>query len=118
MAAKPAQVHSRKQRFKLRQAAKDRSEQVRLLVEKYLQRHQPSRCRLITQPGAVMEHDGRWYVVVEPEITETSAGNYTGRLMKTEEDLEKHEGLQVMLTPMLPQAEELEYEMPVLWALR
>ena len=118
MAKKREQLLSRKQRFLLRQAPKDRAERVRMLVEKYLEPHRPAACRLVTHRGSVMEHNGCWYVVVDPDSPKDNGDAYCGRLMNAEEDLERYEGLLVMLTLMLPQDYELEYEMPVFWALR
>ncbi len=37
--------------------------------------------------------------------------------MKTEDDLLALDRLSVMLTSMLPMGDELEYEMPVIWAV-
>ncbi|HET6246116.1 MAG TPA: hypothetical protein VFE47_00310 [Tepidisphaeraceae bacterium] len=64
-----------------------------------------------------MEHDGNWYVQVEPDVLEISSVKYTDRLLKVEAEIERAEGLRVMLLSMLPMGCELEFEMPVLWAL-
>ena len=84
MAEKKKEHLSRKQKFLLRQAAEDRLENVRLLVEKHLQGYQPNEYRLITVPGAVMEHGGFWYVQVEPDDPKASIAKHAGRLLEVE----------------------------------
>lgn len=118
MAKRTKERLSRKQRFLFRQAQKDRLEKVRLLVEKHLERYQPKDCRLVTFPGIVMEHGGRWYVQVEPDRQSVGLGDYTDQILKTEDDIVRIEGFDVMLVSMLPMDDELEFEMPVLWALQ
>jgi hypothetical protein len=59
-----------------------------------------------------------WYVVVTADDERASLLAYDSRLRRTEDEIQQEEGLKVMLLPLLPPEDEMEFEMPVLWALR
>jgi hypothetical protein len=109
---------SRKARFDLRQQAKDEQQRISRLVENYLARHQPDRFRLVVKSGAVMQYGDCWFVAVEPSWLEASRKLYETSLCRVEEEIERCEGIRVMLTSVLPFEDELEFEMPVLSAVR
>ena len=77
---------------------------IRQLVERYLERHQPEDWRLEVQPDQIRQDGDWWEVVVHPSRREVYSYEYYGRLAEAEGDLADAEGINVMLVPLLPPA--------------
>jgi|GEM_PF-1410033 hypothetical protein len=75
---------------------------VRSLVQRYLEGHQPRRYKLAATE-AVRDGD-YWYVLVQPDKLDVRAFDYNERLADTEEDIRDHEkdAPNLLLVPVLP----------------
>ena len=77
---------------------------VRSLVRKYLQRHQPQSRKFELNVAGVNRAGDYWYVLVEPNASKIRFAEYGEELMDTEEDIRAHEKRppNLRLVPGLP----------------
>lgn len=72
------------------------------LIKQYLQPHQSAAYHMVVLPDQARQEGGWWYVVVKPSVSDISLSDYNARLEATEEDIKRHEHLNVLLVPVLP----------------
>ena len=72
------------------------------LAQKYLDRHQPRRYRLVARPDRIERTDGHWYVQVDPVPEGVSSADFTRRVVEAGMELQERERAPIELTNMLP----------------
>lgn len=78
-------------------------EQIVAMAQRYLAPHQPADYQMRVLHEGVQKLGDTWYVVVEPSREDVKSYDFNARLAEAAMDLMDAEGVNVLLTTVLPQ---------------
>lgn len=102
MAAPKDAKLSKKQRYALQQGERRQKQEMAVLAQRYLDRHQPDRYRIRVMPDAIERRGETWFIVAEPDKAAAPTYDFINRITEASIELEDQEKLSVFLVPVMP----------------
>lgn len=76
-------------------------QEIVVLVQSFLDKHQPEGYRLTVEEQGIRQDDDLWYVTVIPDRAGVRAYDYAYHLTETEDEIRKAKSMNVLLVPTL-----------------
>lgn len=93
---------ARKRRYEMKQGRRQTNAQMAALAQKYLDRHQSSRYRIVVVPEAIERRGKTWFIVAEPDRAAAPTYDYINRMTEASIEMEHKEKMDVFLVPVIP----------------